>query len=324
MLTLSSTTSVRMQLLILIDQLYVNHASGDWRSKKKLKSVIRECCRLAHAVELYRHGSLTSEEIAYVYGVLCHVALHGCDDAEWSMKLGRTAMQHTMELRGKERHTKSHEKNDCSSTAVQRQARASSSSCPTPLSSALLFALVGSGLMFDAFIHTYDTCVKMYDEKLANKYRGWCLEVMRMQNHLAQTIPIAQSYALFSKVRSFRAVDQIKGRKPQISEARRIAQKYGMKVIECGIDFEETLLQWISEEEESAAKIGGDMSSQKYSSESDTKHALDSIITRYEHMGDKASAKRAKQVLKDMMEFSTQGGVGNVHHVQFGDRDTWK
>jgi len=313
-----------VQLLMLIDQLYVNHAAGEWHSPKKLKSVIRQCHQLAHAVEVYRHGSLTSEEISYVYGVLCYVALHGCNDEKWSMQFGQTAMQHTMELRG----GASHETNVRPS---------SSSSCPTPLSSALLFALIGSGLLFDAFVYSYDKSVKLYDEKLANKYREWCLEVMKMQKHLAQTIPIAKAYLCYSKVRSFRAVDRMKSssnRDHQIEEARKIAQKYGMKVIECSIDFEETLLRWISEEEDTAKRLTikesvkreAEMSSsQKYSSKSETRHDLDVIITRFKRMGDKASAKRAKKLLQSMMGYSTEDEVENVHNVvQFGDDDSWK
>ena len=356
-LNMSSTTSIRVQLMLLVDQLYIQYRSGEWKDATKLQTIVIECHHLAKAVELYRYGSLTSAEVCYIYGVLSYITFYGCNDILLSQKFGKTAMLHTKNLRGKEpwHHKDSDHSNTQNETkkdphrnnnsSVRRGGVEKSSSSfdkvgadsvrssdtPTPLSSALLYALIGTDLLLDVFVTAHALSVHSYDhEETIQMYRKTCLDIIQMQKHLAKTIPIAQGYVEYSKIRALRASNQWKSTKKikqQILHAKQVVKQYRLHTLEISIDLEVHLLHYMSEQKKlfqrsTVHKIAQEDASMslKFRKDSETRHAMQGIITRFEQVGDWSHTKRTKKILKEILGMSKTGfGQRSSMH----DQQTW-
>ena len=65
---MNTKTSLRVQLFILIDQLYIHYQIGEWSNNELLKNEILKIQQFARLITDNKYGSLTSEEICYMYG----------------------------------------------------------------------------------------------------------------------------------------------------------------------------------------------------------------------------------------------------------------
>ena len=175
---------------------------------------------------------------------------------------------------------------------------------PTPLSASLLFALFGSSLLLDIYMNAFEEAKKKYTNDNKNiemnmenngsemgmegsggggvNYYETCLEIISMQEHIENTIPIALGYLLYSKIKMIRLnkmamflkrmhkqmkmlkILKKKQKKKRniedyekkdeivihdIEDGRDAVKKYGLKKLEIDIDYEEIWLKYLYEQD---------------------------------------------------------------------------
>ena len=326
-----------------------------------MRSVIDECHRLSKAVEVYEFGSLSSEETVYIYGTLSSVLLHGCNDMAQCIKFANTALVNSRNLQEVVRpldhgviidnlgtgnsksayHTSSNTAVDddpSNRSSFKPQSALSSTegiksdaghaSLPvstTPLSAALVFALLGSESLFDVFVNALDASsrVDSFDIGAVKRYRAACKDILRMQKHIARTVKIGECFAALSEVRIIRSITTShdllkKTRIAKVNRAKEIVEEHQTNVLLASISFEEALLEYITAEVKflrSPINISTPDTQKQHRQSMRSK--LDSIVSKFGKMGHIAKEQNAKQIVKQFMSWGKEGQLGK--HLKMAD-----
>ena len=220
-LTLSSSTPHhhQLRLMLLVDQLYVRFPSGD-DDPLDAKKHVADCLHLLRVVEDFTCSTFDVGAIIYMYSVLSSVAYSY--DAWQSRLLAQKAM-HAIQ-----KHPKF--------MAYVTSSMISLPSLPVlPLSTNVLYAMVGLALLFDTYITRhdiqYEKALVMHAENVvekkkvgktwqeSRKYHDLIDEIDSLRDsigllykslkYISITVPIAETYAGYIQARIYRSSNQL-------------------------------------------------------------------------------------------------------------------
>ena len=365
-LTMSSTKNIRIQLLLLCDQLWTNFASGSWKKPAKLWHAVNECHRLSKAVEVYEFGSLSPEEVVWIYGTLSNVVLHGCNNMVEAIRFANTALVHSRNLQDiarmldmGEKEEKEEEEEEEKETMRRKMNKGNEGLCPsssysttlngrasfrpqaasappmttmgrkpqpwswsklhtasaTPVSAALLFALLGSEAMFDVFITAFDQACSAdsFDAVAVSWHRAACQDVLRMQKHIARTVDIGRCFVAYTELRIMRSISkpqtlESKENVAKVAHAQGLAEEHHCSLLHTSIQFEKALFEFISAEEKmSRSTLGNKELELRRDQRKSTSEHLKTVIAQFGLMGHVAKECCAKRTVKQFVEMSKDG-----------------
>ena len=188
----------------------------------------------------------------------------------------------------------------------------------TPVSAALLFALLGSESLFDVFISAFDQSrsVSSFDADAVARYRAACQSVLRMQKHIARTLDIARCYVAYTEIRIMRSVCRPRAFKSKVNvakvaHARELAEEHRCPVLLADICFEEALLEFICAKELTlSSSLGVNEANLRQDQCNRALAKLDATVAQFASMGHVAKKCRAKHTIKQISGRSKEGLFG--------------